>query len=402
MADSSGALPSDRQSAEGRDGVNQPAQNSLLETPLGALHRTLGGRMVPFAGYAMPVQYAPGIMAEHLHCRSAAGLFDVSHMGQAELLGDGAAAALEALTPADVQGLKPGRQRYALLTTDAGGIFDDFMVANMGGPGEDRLFLVVNASRKAEDFARIAAALPAGVTLRPLPDRALLALQGPQAIAAIATLAPGIAALPFMGVGRFDIAGTEALVSRSGYTGEDGVEISVPADTAEAFARTLLALPGVAPVGLGARDSLRLEAGLCLYGNDIDETTSPVEANLTWTIGKRRRTEWNFRGAARIRAELDNGPKRLRVGIQPEGRQPARGHTPIHAAGVAPAGARNDDVIGEVTSGGFGPSANGPVAMGYVARAQAADGTPVELMVRGKPLPARIAPLPFIPHRYAR
>jgi aminomethyltransferase len=390
VADSSGALPSDRQSAEGRDGVNQPAQNSLLETPLGALHRALGGRMVPFAGYAMPVQYAPGIMAEHLHCRSAAGLFDVSHMGQAELLGAGAAAALEALTPADIQGLKPGRQRYALLTTDSGGIFDDFMVANMG----NRLFLVVNASRKAEDFARIAAALPAGVTLRPLPDRALLALQGPQAIAAIATLAPGIAALPFMGVGTFDIAGTEALVSRSGYTGEDGVEISVPADAAEAFARALLALPGVAPAGLGARDSLRLEAGLCLYGNDIDETTSPVEANLTWTIGKRRRTEWNFRGAARIRAELDNGPQRLRVGIQPEGRQPARGHTPIHAPG--------GDVVGEVTSGGFGPSANGPVAMGYVARAQAADGTPVELMVRGKPLPARVAPLPFIPHRYAR
>ena len=399
MADSSGALPSDRQSAEGRDGVNQPAQNSLLETPLGALHRALGGRMVPFAGYAMPVQYAPGIMAEHLHCRSAAGLFDVSHMGQAELLGAGAAAALEALTPADIQGLKPGRQRYALLTTDAGGIFDDFMVANMG----DRLFLVVNASRKAEDFARIAAALPAGVTLRPLPDRALLALQGPQAIAAIATLAPGIAALPFMGVGTFDIAGTQALVSRSGYTGEDGVEISVPADDAERFAQALLALPGVAPAGLGARDSLRLEAGLCLYGNDIDETTSPVEANLTWTIGKRRRTEWNFRGAARIRAELDNGPQRLRVGIQPEGRQPARGHTPIHApGGVAPGGARNDNVVGEITSGGFGPSANGPVAMGYVARAQAADGTPVELMVRGKPLPARVAPLPFIPHRYAR
>jgi aminomethyltransferase len=390
VADSSGALPSDRQSAEGRDGVNQPAQNSLLETPLAALHRALGGRMVPFAGYAMPVQYAPGIMAEHLHCRSAAGLFDVSHMGQAELLGAGAAAALEALTPADIQGLKPGRQRYALLTTDSGGIFDDFMVANMG----NRLFLVVNASRKAEDFARIAAALPAGVTLRPLPDRALLALQGPQAIAAIATLAPGIAALPFMGVGTFDIAGTEALVSRSGYTGEDGVEISVPADAAEAFARALLALPGVAPAGLGARDSLRLEAGLCLYGNDIDETTSPVEANLTWTIGKRRRTEWNFRGAARIRAELDNGPQRLRVGIQPEGRQPARGHTPIHAPG--------GDVVGEVTSGGFGPSANGPVAMGYVARAHAADGTPVELMVRGKPLPARVAPLPFIPHRYAR
>jgi aminomethyltransferase len=364
--------------------------SAVLETPLAALHRDLGGRMVPFAGYAMAVQYPAGIMAEHLHCRSAAALFDVSHMGQAELVGDGAAAALEALTPADVQGLKPGRQRYALLTTDEGGIFDDFMVANMG----DTLFLVVNASRKAEDFARIAAALPAGVTLRPLPDRALVALQGPQAVASIATLAPGIAGLPFMGVGAFDIAGTPALVSRSGYTGEDGVEISIPAERAESFAKALLALPGVQPAGLGARDSLRLEAGLCLYGNDIDETTSPVEAALTWTIGKRRRTEWNFRGADRVRAELDNGPKRLRVGIKPEGRQPARGHTPIHAPGSA--------AIGEITSGGFGPSANAPVAMGYVARDRAADGTPVELMVRGKPLAARVAPLPFIPHRYAR
>jgi aminomethyltransferase len=364
--------------------------SALLETPLAALHRDLGGRMVPFAGYAMPVQYPAGIMAEHLHCRAAAALFDVSHMGQAELVGANAAAALEALTPADVQSLKPGRQRYALLTTDEGGIFDDFMVANLG----DKLFLVVNASRKAEDFARIEAALPAGITLRPLPDRALIALQGPQAVAAIATLAPGIAALPFMGFGEFDIAGTPALVSRSGYTGEDGVEVSVPAERAEAFAKALLALPGVQPAGLGARDSLRLEAGLCLYGNDIDETTSPVEANLTWTIGKRRRTEWNFRGADRVRADLDNGPRRLRVGIKPEGRQPARGHTPVHAPGGAQ--------IGEVTSGGFGPSANAPVAMGYVAREHSADGTALELMVRGKPLAARIAPLPFIPHRYIR
>jgi aminomethyltransferase len=367
---------------------------ALLETPLGSLHRELGGRMVPFAGYAMPVQYPAGIMTEHLHCRSAAALFDVSHMGQAELHGAGAAAALESLTPADVQALKPGRQRYALLTTATGGIADDFMVANVGAPGDDRLFLVVNASRKAEDFALIEAALPAGVTLRTLPDRALLALQGPQAIPAIASLAPGIAALPFMGVGSFEIAGTTVLVSRSGYTGEDGVEISVPAEGAEAFARALLALPGVQAAGLGARDSLRLEAGLCLYGNDIDETTSPVEAGLTWTIGKRRRTEWNFPGAARIRDELDHGAKRLRVGIRPEGRQPARGHTAIHAPGGG--------AIGEITSGGFGPSVNAPVAMGYVAREHAADGTSVELMVRGKPLPARVAPMPFTPHRYAR
>jgi len=360
-----------------------------LETPLAALHRELGGRMVPFAGYAMPVQYPAGIMAEHLHCRGAAALFDVSHMGQAELVGDGAAAALEQLTPADVQGLKPGRQRYGLLMTMAGGVFDDFMVANLG----DRLFLVVNASRKAEDFALVEAALPAGVRLRQLPDRALIALQGPAAVAAIATLAPGIAALPFMGIGTFDIAGTPAIVSRSGYTGEDGVEVSVPAERAEAFARALLALPGVAPAGLGARDSLRLEAGLCLYGNDIDESTSPVEANLVWTMGKRRRTAWDFPGAARVREELDNGPKRLRVGIRPEGRQPARAHVPVQAGG---------EVVGEVTSGGFGPSVNGPVAMGYVARERAADGTALELMVRGRPVPARIAPLPFTPHRYAR
>ncbi|PWS39140.1 glycine cleavage system aminomethyltransferase GcvT [Falsiroseomonas bella] len=365
------------------------SDSALLETPLASLHRELGGRMVPFAGYAMPVQYPAGIMQEHLHCRAAASLFDVSHMGQAELVGEGAAKALEALTPADVQGLKPGRQRYGLLMTMAGGIFDDFMVANLG----DRLFLVVNASRKEQDLALIGAALPAGVSLRPLPDRALIALQGPQAVASIATLAPGIADLSFMGIGAFEIAGVPAIVSRSGYTGEDGVEISVPAESAEKFARALLALPGVQPAGLGARDSLRLEAGLCLYGNDIDETTSPVEANLVWTIGKRRRTEWNFAGAERVRQELDTGARRLRVGIRPEGRQPARGHTEVHAGGQK---------VGEVTSGGFGPSVNGPVAMGYVAREHAADGTPLDLMVRGKPLAARVAPLPFTPHRYAR
>ncbi len=364
--------------------------DSVLETPLASLHRELGGRMVPFAGYAMPVQYPAGIMAEHLHCRSAAALFDVSHMGQAELVGEGAAAALERATPADVQVLKPGRQKYGLLTLDDGGILDDFMVANLG----DRLFLVVNASRKHLDFPRIESLLPSGVTLKPLPDRALIALQGPQAVAAIATLVPGIAELGFMGVGSFTIAGVPALVSRSGYTGEDGVEVSVAAEDAERFARALLALPGVQPAGLGARDSLRLEAGLCLYGNDIDETTSPVEAALTWTIGKRRRMAGDFPGAARVAQELADGTKRLRVGIRPEGRQPARGHTPVHAPGGA--------AIGEITSGGFGPSLNGPMAMGYVAREHAADGTALELMVRGKPLPARVAPMPFVPHRYAR
>ena len=341
--------------------------------------------MVPFAGYVMPVQYPAGIMAEHLHTRNSAALFDVSHMGQAELIGENAAAALEALTPADVQGLKPGRQRYGVLLNQAGGIVDDFMFANMG----DRLFLVVNASRKHIDLPLIAAALPSGITLRALPDRALLALQGPAAVAALATIIPDVAALKFMGVW----SGDGMIISRSGYTGEDGVEISVPAEAAEAFARRLLALPGVMPAGLGARDSLRLEAGLCLYGNDIDETTTPVEANLVWSIGKRRRMEWNFPGASVIRDQLDHGAPRLRVGIQPEGRQPARGHTEIHADGIA---------IGEITSGGFGPSVNGPVAMGYVARGHAADGTALELMVRGKAIPARVAPLPFHPHRYVR
>jgi aminomethyltransferase len=367
------------------------SDETLLETPLGALHRRLGGRMVPFAGYAMPVHYPAGILSEHLACRAGAALFDVSHMGQAELRGEDAAAALEALTPADVRGLKPGRQRYALLTTATGGIFDDFMVANLG----DRLFLVVNAARKDEDFALVEAALPAGVALRRLSERALLAFQGPGAAAAIAALAPDLAALPFMGVAETRVAGIPVLASRSGYTGEDGFEISAPAEEAERLAESLLALPGASPAGLGARDSLRLEAGLCLYGNDIDETTSPVEAALTWTIGKRRRVAWDFPGADRVREDLSEGPARLRVGLKPEGRQPARAHTPIHAAG-------GGEPVGEVTSGGFGPSLGGPMAMGYVARSHAADGTVLDLMVRGRALPARVVPLPFTPHRYAR
>ncbi|MDW8313808.1 MAG: glycine cleavage system aminomethyltransferase GcvT [Rhodovarius sp.] len=361
--------------------------DALLATPLEGLHRELGARMVPFAGYRMPLHYPRGILAEHLHCRAAAALFDVSHMGQAELLGEGAAAALERLTPADVQGLKPGRQRYALLLNEGGGIVDDIMLAHLGS----RLFLVVNAARKAVDLPLIAAALPPGVTLRPLADRALIALQGPGAVAAVASLLPEVSGLSFMGVIERD----GLIISRSGYTGEDGVEISLPAEQAEAFARRLLALPGVAPAGLGARDSLRLEAGLCLYGQDLDETTSPVEANLVWTIGKRRRLSWDFPGAERIRSELDSGPARLRVGIRPQGRQPARAGTPIHpASGPEP--------VGIITSGGFGPSVDGPIAMGYVAPAYARDGTPLSLMVRGKALPAAVAPLPFHPHRYAR
>ena len=363
----------------------------LKTTPLDALHRELGGKMVPFAGYSMPVQYPAGILTEHLHCRAKAALFDVSHMGQGSLTGAGAAAALESLVPGDMIGLKPGRQRYTILTTVAGTILDDLMVANAG---DDKLFLVVNASRKEIDYPHIAAALPSGVTLQRHEDRALLALQGPAAVIVLARFAPAVAAMPFLGFAAIDILGVPCMASRSGYTGEDGYEISIPADAAERVARALLAEPEVMPAGLGARDSLRLEAGLCLYGNDIDETTNPIEAALTWVISKRRKMEWNFLGADPIRAMLDNGPPRLRVGIQPEGRAPARGHTDIVDASGAP--------IGMITSGGFGPSCNAPVAMGYVRADHAADGTSINLMVRGKPLPARVAPTPFVPHRYVR
>ncbi len=363
----------------------------LHTTPLDALHRELGGRMVAFAGYAMPVQYEAGIMAEHLHCRAAASLFDVSHMGQASLHGVGAAACLEALVPGDIIGLKPGRQRYTLLTTEAGTIIDDLMVANLG---QDRLFLIVNASRRHVDLPHVEAHLTAGVRLQRHDDRALLALQGPAAAGVMARLAPDAAALGFMGVAAVTIGQAPCLVSRSGYTGEDGFEISVPADAAEALARLLLAQPEVMPAGLGARDSLRLEAGLCLYGNDIDETTDVVEAALAWTISKRRKMEWNFRGAGPIRDALENGTRRRRVGILPDGRAPARGHTAItDAAG---------SVIGQITSGGFGPSLNGPCAMGYVDRAHAVDGTAVSLVVRGKSMPAHVAATPFVPHRYIR
>ena len=366
--------------------------SDLKTTPLDALNRELGGRMVAFAGYAMPVQYPAGIMAEHLHCRAGAGLFDVSHMGQATLSGPGAVAALEALTPTDVQGLKPGRQRYALLLTPQGTILDDFMVARIG---EAELFLVVNAGCKEADFAHVAAHLPAGTTLVRHEDRALLALQGPAAAAVFARFAPGSAAMAFMDVRDFEIEGVgRCRASRSGYTGEDGFEISVPGAGAEAFARLLLAEPEVAPAGLGARDSLRLEAGLPLYGSDIDTATTPVEAGLTFAINKRRKMAWDFPGGAVLRDQLDHGAARRRVGIQPEGRAPARGGTDIVSLDGA--------VIGVVTSGGFGPSVNAPVAMGYVDRAASADGTAVALMVRGKPLPARIVPLPFVPHRYFR
>ncbi len=368
---------------------------ALLTTPLDALHRERSARMVGFAGYDMPVQYPSGILAEHRHCREAAALFDVSHMGQAALIGPPGrpAKVLEAMVPGDIIGLKPWRQRYTLLTNEAGGIIDDLMVANVS-PAGDRLFMVLNASRRAEDLRHISEHLPEDVTLEPLDQQALLALQGPLAAAVLARHAPEAAALGFMGVLACDIAGIPCLVSRSGYTGEDGFEISLPGEAADPFARLLLAEPEVALAGLGARDSLRLEAGLCLYGNDIDELTSPVEAGLTWVIGKRRRTDWDFPGAVVVRDQLDNGPPRRRVGLRPDGRAPVRAGAEI----VGPGGT----LAGYVTSGGFAPSLAAPVAMGYVTSDLAADGTKLSLMVRGQPLPAHVAPLPFVQHRYKR
>ena len=362
-----------------------------LRVPLDALHRRLGAKMVPFAGYEMPVQYGPGVLAEHNHTRTAASLFDVSHMGQLSLRGPEAAAALERLVPSDIAALKPGRQRYTVLTDTAGGIHDDLVVANYG----DRLVVVANASRKAFDAHHIAEGIKgAAAELFEHPDRALLALQGPAAAAAIAPLCPEAAALPFMGVCEAAIAGIPAWISRSGYTGEDGFEISVPAADAEALATALLGQPGVLPAGLGARDSLRLEAGLCLYGADMDELTSPVEAGLAWIIGKRRRTEGGFLGAAAILDQLSVPPHRVRVGIRPDGRAPARALTSIAATDGTDAGT--------VTSGTFSPTLGAPIAMGYVRRDLAAPGTPLLLLVRGQQLPARVVPLPFVPHRYVK
>ena len=371
---------------------------SNLKTPLHALHIELGARMAPFAGYDMPIHYPSGVLAEHLQTRKAAGLFDVSHMGQALIEGaDHAAVAafLESLCPADLLGLAPGRQRYTQLLNENGGIVDDLMVTRP--PGADgALRLVVNAARKDVDFALIRQRLSSGVRLTPLPQAALIALQGPLAAATLARLAPGegLATMAFMSARPARIAEFETFVSRSGYTGEDGYEISLASSEAESFARILLGQPDVEPIGLGARDSLRLEAGLCLYGHELDETVDPIEAALAWSIQKRRRVEGGFPGAKRIEAALANGTARQRVGIRPDGRAPAREGAEIVSADGAP--------IGVVTSGGFGPSVNGPIAMGYVARAQAAVGTPISLMVRGKPLSARVVALPFYPHAYYR
>ena len=348
--------------------------------------------MVPFSGYEMPVQYPAGILKEHLHTRASAGLFDVSHMGQAFLSGGEPDRALERVTPADAVGLKEGMQRYGLLLNGDGGIRDDFMFSRL--TGERDLYLVVNAGTKEGDFAHIAEKLKGVATLTPKPDRALLALQGPKAGAVLERHSPGIGQLTFMKVIRATVAGAPAIVSRSGYTGEDGFEISLEGADAERVARALLGEPEVLPIGLGARDSLRLEAGLCLYGHDIDENTDPVEADLIWSIGKRRKEQKDFPAASKIMDEVANGTTRKRVGIRPEGRAPAREGTEITG--------KNGRVIGRITSGGFGPSLNAPMAMGYVEAAFSVDGTEIDLLVRGKPLPARVASMPFVPHRYKR
>lgn len=366
------------------------APADLRRTPLHALHLEAGARLVPFAGYAMPVQYPAGILAEHRHTRSQAGLFDVSHMGQLRLIGSDAAAALERLVPGDMLGLKPGRMRYSLFTSESGGILDDLMAIRRA----DGLFLVVNAARKVHDLAYLRASLPGRVAVEALEEHALLALQGPAAAAVMARFVPETGDLTFLSACDADLAGTPCLISRSGYTGEDGFEVSLPADRAEGVARLLLAEPEVELAGLGARDSLRLEAGLCLYGHDIDETTTPIEADLAWTIGKRRKMNRDFPGAGPIMAQLFEGAPRKRVGIRPEGRAPARENTSV----LDEEGRR----IGRVTSGTFGPSVNGPIAMGYVATGHAADGTALGFLVRNRPIAARVAPLPFVPHRYVR
>jgi len=374
---------------------------ALLQTPLHALHLELGAKMVPFAGYDMPVQYPAGVMAEHQHVRAKAGLFDVSHMGQLALRarsGDvrDAALALETLVPADMVSLAPGRQRYALLMNKAGGIRDDLMVANMG----EWLLLVVNAACKHEDSTYIEAALADRCVLERLEDRALLALQGPGAEAALATLAPAVAAMRFMDVIEADIAGVPCIVSRSGYTGEDGYEIGMASDRADAVARALLALTDVMPIGLGARDSLRLEAGLCLYGSDIDTTTTPVEAALEWSMQKSRKTggsrEGGFPGAETVLAHLAQGASRRRVGLRAEGRAPVRGGAVLFDD------AQGTRAIGRVTSGAFGPTAEGPVAMGYVETAFIAPGTTVYAELRGRFVPMQVAAMPFVAPGFKR
>ncbi|MEM8569494.1 MAG: glycine cleavage system aminomethyltransferase GcvT [Pseudomonadota bacterium] len=372
----------------------------ILKTPLSTWHRSMGARMVPFAGYDMPLNYPMGILKEHLHTRAKAGLFDVSHMGQAVIrpksgdLSD-AAAALETILPIDVVGLRRGRQRYGFLTNSDGGILDDLMVANRG---ED-FFVVVNAASKAADFALLQDALSSTCDIELLESHALLALQGPLSETVLAGLHPDVALMNFMDVRSMDFHGVPATVSRSGYTGEDGFEISLPGDVAADIAARLVAHQDVELIGLGARDSLRLEAGLCLYGHDLDTTTTPVEASLAWAIPKVRRAggarAGGFPGADNVFAQLEDGPERRRVGLIPDGKAPMREGTEIFAEAGAPA-------IGRITSGGFGPSLNGPVAMGYVPTAYAQPGTALLAQLRGKMLPATVAKMPFVLPGYKR
>ena len=400
----------------------------LLKTPLHGLHLELGARMVPFAGYTMPVQYPAGLMAEHLHTRLAAGLFDVSHMGQLRLVGPDAAAALETLIPVDVMDLPAGKQRYGLLLNDDGGIIDDLMFVNRhytnGGDMSDAgppqgakapsggseshtvgerggdIFVIVNGACKVGDIAHIQQKIGARCEVIPMPEMALLALQGPQAVTALSRLAPGVEKLVFMTGGRFTVANCDCFLTRSGYTGEDGFEISVPALQADTLARALLAQPEVKPVGLGARNSLRLEAGLCLYGNDIDTTTTPIEASLNWAIQKVRRAggarAGGFPGADKVLAQLADPATltRKRVGLIALERVPVREHTALHNI--------EGQRIGEVTSGLLGPTIDKPVAMAFVDPAFAALGTRVNAMVRGKPVPMEVAAMPFVANRYFR
>ncbi len=374
--------------------TNAPATPALLQTPLHALHLELGAKMVPFAGYSMPVNYPGGIIAEHKHCRESAALFDVSHMGQLRLVGSDAAQALESLVPVDVVDLAVGKQRYGFFTNANGGILDDLMITRRA----DDLFLVVNAAGKDADIRHLVTHIGHRCTVQPLADRALLALQGPKAVEALRKLNPAVAELTFMTGTAVQIAGADCFVTRSGYTGEDGFEISVPADKAVALARALLALPEVKPAGLGARDTLRLEAGLCLYGHDIHDTTTPVEAGLTWAIQKVRRPggarAGGYPGRAAIEAQLATGPTIKRIGLLGLERMPVReGATIVDGQGHK---------LGHVTSGTLSPTVNQPIAMAYLAANHAQPHHEVYAEVRGKRVPMRVCPMPFTPHRYHR
>jgi len=378
----------------------QMNNKTILKTKLYDMHVACGAKMVPFAGYAMPVQYPLGVMKEHLHCRAHAGLFDVSHMGQAFIIADDgefetAAAFLETLVPCDVKSLEPGQQRYTQFLNADGGILDDLMVSRLGLDGHQHwIYIVVNAGCKDDDFAHIEAHLPSGLKLKTLDDMSLIALQGPKAVDIVSKYLPEAATMPFMSSLDAPLNGMWCHISRSGYTGEDGYEIAVKHTDVEAMCELFLSHDEVKFIGLGARDSLRLEAGLCLYGHDIDTTTSPIEAGLIWSIQKHRREEGGFLGAERVRKDIAERPARRRVGIQPEGRAPAREGTIIqNMAGKE---------IGVITSGGFGPSAEGPVAMGYVKRRYSRVGTEINLLIRGKAKPAKIIKLPFVPNNFYR